>query len=38
MLGSKMGKEISVACVNGTKKEYDLEDGRNGHGRPGQSP
>ncbi len=32
MLGSKLGKEIRVACVNGTKEEHDLEDGWNGHG------
>jgi hypothetical protein len=38
MLGSELGKEIRVACVNGTKEEHDLEDGWNGHGRPGQSP
>ena len=37
MLGSKLGKEISIACMNGTKEEHDLEDGRNGHGQPGQS-
>jgi hypothetical protein len=27
MLGSKLGKEIRVACMNGTKEEHDLEDG-----------
>ncbi len=38
MLGSKLGKEIRVACVNGMKEEHDLEDGWNGHGRLVQSP
>ncbi len=38
MLGSKLGKETRVVCVNGMKEEHDLEDGWNGHGRPGQSP
>ncbi len=38
MLGSELGKEIRVACVDGTKEEHDLEDGWNGHRRLGQSP
>ena len=29
VFGSKLGKEICIASVHGTKKEHDLENGRN---------